>query len=175
MSRISFTDTDGTLRWFDPDAAQAAIEEGQDWNGQSWLGVCSGLRTTRACLYLTSGGRWIENVDSSNEHNGRDRYRYLTQDEARAWLIKSADASRHSDEATKALASLFPDIEEESGPSVGGRPKVGAPINIAFPADLLARVDEAAARSGLTRAAWLRQVAAAAVADSEQRAANPTA
>lgn len=172
MSRISFNDADGQLRWFDDEATQTAVTEGTNWDGNNRRGAVSGLQTNRACLYLTRGGRWVEHSDASCEFNGPDIWRFLTDDEAQQWLIRAADAGRDADQAAEALAKFFPELPEETGPSVGGRPKVGPPINVAFPSELLTRIDAAADRSALSRAAWLRQVAAAAVAVSEQRAAT---
>ncbi|MBF6215795.1 hypothetical protein IU487_32880 [Nocardia puris] len=51
-----------------------------------------------------------------------------------------------------------------------GRPPVGSTISVAYPADLLARIDAAAAASGLSRAAWLRHAAEAAAVQAEYRA-----
>lgn len=45
-----------------------------------------------------------------------------------------------------------------------GRPSIGGPtFSVAFPRDLLDRVDAAAKEAGLTRAAWLRKIAEEAV------------
>ena len=51
----------------------------------------------------------------------------------------------------------------------GGRPAVGPAISVAYPADLLARIDAAASALGITRAAWLRSVAEQALSDWMQR------
>ncbi|MGW3383311.1 GIY-YIG nuclease family protein [Streptomyces albogriseolus] len=50
-----------------------------------------------------------------------------------------------------------------SGKNRGGRPKVGVLTNTAYPRDLIARIDAAATKEGLSRAAWLRKVAEEAV------------
>lgn len=163
MPRINFTDETGKLCWFDDDAAQAVISEGRNWDGNNWRGACSGLQTSRAALYLTRGGRWIENRDARNEFNGINAYRYLTDDEARDWLVRAADAGRDSEEAAEALAKHFPDTPEEEGPSAGGRPKIGPTINVAYPPDLLEKIDAAAEKAGMSRAAWLRRIAEEAV------------
>ncbi|MFB7736214.1 hypothetical protein ACFC08_17875 [Streptomyces sp. NPDC056112] len=166
MTRISFTDPDtGGLSWFDPDAARDAISEGRNWTGENWIGAVSGLQTSRAVLHLTRGGRWIEDQDARNEFNGSDVYRFLTNDQAREWLIKAADARRDTEEAEAALKRHFPDIPEESGPDPkGGRPVVGPTINVAYPRDLLDKIEAAAKEAGMSRAAWLRKVAEEAVA-----------
>ncbi|WP_033024029.1 CopG family transcriptional regulator [Streptomyces capuensis] len=164
MTRVNFHDEDGILRWFDDEATREDIPEGRNWNGNNWIGACSGLQTNRAYLYLTKGGRWIEHQDARNEFNGANSYRYLTEEEARQWLIRAADAGRDGEDAEKALERLFPDMPEESGPeadgpSKGGRPRVGPPISVAFPEELLARIDEAAKKEKISRAEWLRRVA----------------
>lgn len=165
MARISFTDPDtGDLSWFDPAAARDAISEGRNWTGENWIGACSGLQTSQAVLYLTKGGRWIENRDARGEHNGDDEYRYLTDEQARAWLIKAADARRDNEEAGDALKKHFPDTPDEAGPDPkGGRPAVGPTINVAYPRELLDKIEAAAKTAGMSRAAWLRKAAEDAV------------
>ncbi|MEU5138033.1 hypothetical protein [Streptomyces californicus] len=54
-------------------------------------------------------------------------------------------------------------------PGRRGRPKIGPTINVAYPADLLDRIDALVEGPEESRAAWLRQAAAAAVARAEQR------
>ncbi|WP_333757978.1 hypothetical protein [Streptomyces sp. ISBFB 2968] len=157
MTRISFTDPDtGNLSWFDPQAARDAISEGRNWTGENWIGACSGLRTSQAVLYLTKGGRWIENQDATSEFNGADVYRFLTDEQARAWLIKAADARRDSDEAEAALKQHFPDTPDEEGPNLGGRPMVGPKVETRISPETLEKVEAAAKAAGMSRAAWLR-------------------
>ncbi|MFI5687927.1 CopG family transcriptional regulator [Streptomyces sp. NPDC051636] len=164
MARISFTDTaTGKLSWFDPSASQAAISEGRRWDGNNWIGVCSGLQIDQAVLYLTKGGRWIENVDATNEFNGSDSYRFLTDEQAREWLIKAADAGRDTEEAEEALEKYFPDTPDESVPSLGGRPPVGPKVEVRLDLDTLARVDERAEREGVKRAEMLRRLIVSAL------------
>ena len=50
--------------------------------------------------------------------------------------------------------------------NLGGRPPVGPQIKIAFPPDLLARVDAAAARDGVSRSEWVRRAVVAALAQA---------
>lgn len=159
MSRISFTDPDtGSLSWFDPAAARDAISEGRNWTGENWIGANSGLQTSRAVLYLTAGGRWIENEDARSEFSGSDVYRFLTDDEAREWLVKAADARRDSDEAEAALKRHFPDTPEEAGPNLGGRPSVGPKVEFRLEEEHLAKVDARAAKEGVKRAEMLRRL-----------------
>lgn len=167
MARISFPDEDGILRWFDPSAAQIAVTEGETWDGNNWRGHISGLQTSRATLYLTKGGRWVENRDARNEFNGSNTYRFLTDAEAQTWLIRAADAQRPDDDAEKALNKYFGEPEEESGPNPGGRPTVGPTVNVAYPRELLDRIETAAKTAGVSRAEWLRQAAEKALAAAE--------
>lgn len=53
--------------------------------------------------------------------------------------------------------------EPQGRPSRAGRPRVGDQIKIAFPADLLARIDETAAVFGMSRSAWIRAACEAAL------------
>lgn len=165
MTRISFTDPDtGNLSWFDPQAARDAISEGRNWTGENWIGAVSGLQTSRAVLYLTRGGRWVENQDATHEFNGADVYRFLTDDQARAWLMKAADARRDSDEAEAALKRHFPDTPDEEGPNLGGRPVVGPKVETRIAPETLTKVEAAAKAAGMSRAAWLRTTIENAVA-----------
>ena len=43
----------------------------------------------------------------------------------------------------------------------GGRPAIGPQIAIAFPPDMLARVDDAALAAGISRSEWVRRAVAA--------------
>ncbi|CAL9369041.1 ribbon-helix-helix domain-containing protein [Streptomyces sp. enrichment culture] len=158
MPRISFTDPNTGLSWFDPQAARDAISEGRNWTGENWIGAISGLRTSQAVLYLTKGGRWIENQDATSEFNGSDVYRFLTDDQAREWLIKAADAGRDTDEAEAALKKHFPEIPDEEGPDLGGRPTVGPKVETRLDPDTLAKVDARAAKEGVARAEMLRRL-----------------
>ncbi|WP_405611402.1 hypothetical protein OG292_19400 [Streptomyces sp. NBC_01511] len=165
MHRITITETDEyndktRLGWFDLDATTLDIEEGTRWDGDNYRGVISGLQYGRSTLYRTKGGRWVENVDARRDFNGPNMWRFLTDDEAQKWLLRS-----EAEDAEELLEKHFPDTAEESGPGPqGGRPAVGPAISTAYPTALLAQIDQAAKVAGLSRAAWLRKVAAAAVA-----------
>jgi hypothetical protein len=171
MNRITIYETDEysgervRIGHFDLDAATVALKEDDQWDGNNMRGKVSGMQINRAYLYRTAGGRWVEHSDHSPEFNGPNIWRFLSDDEAREWMLKSGDA-----EAEEALEKYFPETPEEEGPNPrGGRPAIGPTFPVAFPRDLLTRVDAAAKKSGLSRSAWLRQVAAAAVGDAEVR------
>lgn len=146
------------LGWFDLDAATHILEEDTRWDGQNMRGVISGMQINRAQLYRTSGGRWVENQDHSPEFNGPDQWRFLTDDEAREWMIKSGDHG-----AEKALEKWFPDTPDESGPNLGGRPTVGPKVEFRLDEDVLAKVDASAAEEGVKRSEMLRRIVTAAV------------
>lgn len=141
------------LGWFDLDAAEHVLEENSRWDGQNMRGVISGMQINRAQLYRTSGGRWVENQDSRPEFNGPNVWRFLTDDEAREWMIKSGGA-----EAEESLAKWFPDTPEESGPNLGGRPTVGPKVEVRLDPDTLAKVDARATEEGVKRAEMLRRI-----------------
>lgn len=111
------------------------------------------LQTSRAQLYRTANGRWVEHCDASHEFNGPDKWTFLTDEQVREWLM-------HAEDGEDLLEKWFPDTPDESGPGPGGgRPAVGSPINVAYPDALLKRIDAAAAAADLSRAAWLRKAA----------------
>lgn len=162
MTRITVYTKDGDARlgWFDLDAAEVVQVEGTHWDGNNHTGILSGLRTETAALYRTKGGRWVENVDARRECDGRNEWRFLTDDQARAWILSCG-----ADDAEINLAKWFPDTPDESGPGAqGGRPAIGAPINVAYPKDLLQRIEAAAKADNISRAEWLRRAAEKALA-----------
>lgn len=160
MTRINVFSNDGAARlgWFDLDTAEVVQIEGTQWDGHNMRGVISGLQTTTAALYRTKGGRWVENVDARRE-GGTETWRFLTDTQARNWIIASG-----ADDAEDNLAKWFPETPDEEGPAPqGGRPAIGPTINVAYPRDLLDKIEAAAKEAGMSRAAWLRKVAEDAV------------
>jgi hypothetical protein len=141
------------LGWFDDSSAER-IEESTYWDGNNRRGVVSGLQCGYEELYRTKGGRWVRHYNARSEFNGPEFYEFLTDEQAQEWLLKDGDDD--------AVRKYFGEIEEERGP---GRPEIGPAFSVRFPADLLARVDQLAGACGLTRAAWLRQVAEVAAED----------
>ncbi|WP_416520089.1 CopG family transcriptional regulator [Streptomyces achromogenes] len=141
------------LGWFDLDAAEHVLEESSRWDGQVMRGVISQMQINRAQLYRTKGGRWVENQDSRPEFNGPNRWRFLTDDEARNWMVKSGGT-----EAEEALEKWFPDTPDEVGPSLGGRPTVGPKVEVRLDHETLAQVDALAAKKDVTRAEMLRRL-----------------
>ncbi|WP_372344679.1 CopG family transcriptional regulator [Streptomyces sp. KL116D] len=159
MNRIKLYEGTGHYKqrvgWFDLDAATLILVEDQKWDGNNWLGTVSGLQTSRAELYRTKGGRWVSHEDATREYDGDDSWASLTGEEAREWMIQCGDS-----DAEKALAQWFPDTPDESEPDPrGGRPAIGPAINVAYPEELLERVDAAAKADKVSRAEWLRRAA----------------
>jgi hypothetical protein len=154
MARTAFNDTrTGALSWFDPEAARLVVEEDTYWDGNNRRGNVSGLQCGQSTLYLTQGGRWLENTDATREFNGGDRYTFLTEDEARDWLVKSGDST-----ANAVLEQHFPDTPEEQGPPLAlGRKRIGPKVEFNLPDSVLAAVDERAKTKGIPRAEMLRQ------------------
>lgn len=161
MNRITIFETDEygdrhRVGHFDLDAAEHILEEDRRWDGQVMRGVISGMQINRAQLYRTAGGRWVENVDRTPEFNGPDIWRFLTDEQAREWMLKSG-----GQEAEEALTRWFPETPDESGPNLGGRPVVGPKAEVRFDPDVLAKVDARAAAEGVKRAEMLRRLVVA--------------
>jgi hypothetical protein len=152
MARIHIRQDDGRLAWFDDNLTTEEIVEGKRWDGNNHRGIKSGLQIGYSELIRTKGGRWVCHTDARNEYNGPETYDFMTDDQARDWLMTAG-----SEEAEAALLKYFGEPEEESGPDLGGRPVVGPAFSVRFPVDLLARVD--AARGATARAEWLREAA----------------
>lgn len=163
MTRINIYDRTeysdgGLLGWFTLEACTERIDEDTAWDGNNHRGVLSGLQCGSEELLRTKQGRWVRHYDSTREYNGPEYHEFLTDAQARAWLLKN-----NTEESEAIIERYFGEVEEETGPSAGGRPKVGPTINVAYPAELLEKIDEAAAQADLSRAAWLRKVAENAV------------
>lgn len=145
---------------FDLDKATHVATEGQKWDGNNMRGVISGLQLTRDELWRTARGRWVSHSDATREFNGPNEWKFLTEDEARDWVL----VSEHPD-TEDILDKYFPGTPDEEGPDPkGGRPAVGPTINVAYPPELLKRIEAAAADAGMSRAAWLRDAAEKALA-----------
>jgi hypothetical protein len=133
--------------WFDRDAADR-YSEATDWDGHNHISRATRSQWDHETLYRTTGGRWILNAWSRRQ-GSLETFEFVTAEDAKTWLL----ANEHD----AAAAQHFGPIEEEKGP---GRPEVGPAVNIRFPADLLAVVDEAASGQGITRAEYVRRAVA---------------
>lgn len=130
--------------WFDPKKAEA-FEEDTRWDGNNNVSVVAGGQFEHEALYRTKAGRWVLNHWSQWE--GRpDTYQYVSDDEAREWLLKCG--------RDEAVEQYFGELEEESGP---GRPAIGPMVNVRLGEELTKRVD-AARQEGESRAAAIRRL-----------------
>lgn len=158
MTRINILTTDefsgetSLAGWFDPSTA-TRYDQDTEWNGQNMVGFITKSEFIDEYLYRTKGGRWVLNRDARRSHDGPDTCEFVTDEQARDWLIRS----ECNDDAVE---QYFGKLEEERGP---GRPEVGKPINVRLGDDLLAQVDAEAARRGKTRAITLRELVAQAL------------
>lgn len=152
MARIHIRQADGRLTWFDDASTTEWLVEGKRWDGNNHRGVKSGLQTSRQELLRTKQGRWVVHTDARNEFNGPETYEFLTDDQAREWLMTA-----EADGGEEVLERYFGEPEEESGPDLGGRPGIGPAFSVRFPEELLSRVDSA--RGSTSRAEWLRVAA----------------
>lgn len=161
MARINVYDrsefgTGELIGWFDDDRTTDTIAENTRWDGNNHRGVMSGLQLGYEELLRTAQGRWVRHYDGRREFNGPEFYEFLTDTQAREWLLQN-----QTEDSEAALKRYFGEPEEEAGPAVGGRPKVGPAISVAYPEELLERIDAAAKAAGIRRAEWLRRAAAA--------------
>jgi len=140
------------LGWFDPSAAER-FDQDTRWDGNNMIGVITGSQWVDEYLYRTRGGRWVRNHDAHRYCNGPDTYEFITDGQARDWLLRS----ECNDDAVQ---RFFGEIEEERGP---GRPEIGGAVHVRFGADLLAMVDTYAAQRSISRAEAIRRLTQDAV------------
>ena len=141
------------LGWFNLESCTDSISEGTRWDGNNTVGVLSGLQIGYEKLLRTAQGRWVRYYNSVNEFNGPEYYEFLTDDEAKDWLLREG-----SDKAERKLEKYFGKVEEESGPNLGGRPAVGKKVEMRLDEETLARVDDRASAEGVARAEMLRRL-----------------
>lgn len=140
------------LGWFDPAKAEC-FEQDKNWDGSNMVGVMSGSQWVDEYLYRTKGGRWVRNHDATRYCNGPDTYEFLTDEQARDWLLRSGN---HDD----AVGRFFGEVEEEKGP---GRPGIGGAVHVRLGDGNLSRVDAWAGAEGISRAEWVRRAVEDAV------------
>lgn len=136
-----------TAGWFDPDSA-TGYDDGDRWDGHNNVGAASGSQWTSETLYRTAGGRWVLNRDASRCDGGPDTYEYVTDEQARDWLMRTRTQANED-----AIAEHFPGTPQEVQ---YGRPEVGPQVVVRMPETLRDRVDAAAAAHGVSRASWIR-------------------
>lgn len=148
------TDDDEPWRisWFDSSKAVCYRAE-HEWDERAGDLVDKITRSPWIDEYLfrTRGGRWVLNHDAHRYFSGSDTYRFVTDEQARDWLLRSG-----LDEVAE---EHFGEIEEERGP---GCPEVGGLVQVRL-GDLLERVDAWAAGKHANRAEAVRQLVARAL------------
>lgn len=165
MTRINvyrYPDDDGIddrpqfVGHFDDDKAER-FEERTRFDGSNMRSLATGDQWTHEALYRTAGGRWV--LHSWSQWQGtQERFEFVGDSAAREWLLRN---EYDDDEIARATGEEIP---EEAGPPIMGRPEIGRPVQVRFPAETLAAVDEIAASAGVTRAAWIRWAVDATIA-----------
>lgn len=143
--------------WFDLDAATQYPDDVRQDVAFNDISLITGSQWDRESLYLTSGGRWVRQQWSMRAGDA-ETWEYIGVEAAREWLIRSDYDSAAIEKATG--DPLPPEM---------GRPEIGPQVKVRLPADVLARVDAAAAAAGQTRSAWLRAVIEVEVGNGETR------
>jgi hypothetical protein len=137
--------------WFDRDKA-VKFDQDRYHDGHNWVSVATGSQWHDEWVLRTAQGRWVLGSYSRYNSDHQEHYRFVTVDQAREWLLRNGH--------DEAVEQYFGEVEEETGPNLGGRPEIGPAINVRLPKDLLARVDRSAADRGLSRAEAIRQMLA---------------
>lgn len=105
-------------------------------------------------IYRTAKGRWVLNTWS--QYQGTvGRYEFVDDETAKDWLLRNDEDA--------AVTRWFGELEEESGPNLGGRPAVGAKVETRLPDDVLAALDGRAKTEGVSRAEMIRRLVTASL------------
>jgi hypothetical protein len=120
------------------------LESARRWE-EDWDGVNRPDRGT--AVIRTAGGRWVQELWTCWQGE-RNRYFYVSGDEARTWLLEN--------NWDGVIREFFGPIPEEAGPPLGGRPAIGGRVDVRL-GDLLPAVDEAR-RAGEDRAGAIRRL-----------------
>ena len=129
MARINIREEGAYAGWFDDEKSAAWRDHG----------------SPEQTLYRTPGERWVLHT-STGFATPVDQYRFIENDEARAWLTSR---------------DMAPPPEDEE-PSRGGRPEIGNPVRTNL-GGLLTSIDELAARRGESRADCIRHLIAVGI------------
>jgi hypothetical protein len=143
-------DDETTLNgWFNP-GSSTKYDEATRWDGNNNVSVNPVGKYGHQALYRTKGGKWVLN-NWSQWQGSEDRYEFIGGDAAKDWLLRN--------EEDDAVEQYFGELEEESGPNLGGRPSIGPKVEVRLPKQILDRVD--AFRGTRDRADALRDLIAA--------------
>jgi hypothetical protein len=148
--------------WFDDDKAEV-VNESQQWDGNNMVPLVTGSYAEHEALYRTAAGRWVLH-HWSQWQGSHPTYRFLTDDEARNWLLRDEDYGL--------VEKWFGEMDDESGPNPVGKPEIGGRATVLFGTDLLARVDDYAASRGEKRAEAIRDLLARALDTVTERTAS---
>ena len=146
MNRVNVYDpeTRELVGWFDIDAAEKFSEDTY-FDGSNMISKATGSQRAHEALYRTKGGRWVLNCWWSQWQGSRETYEFISDDEAREWLIAQNE--------DVAVERYFGELEDERGP---GRPEIGPTIQVRLPEDLLAQIDAKAEAENVSRAEMVR-------------------
>lgn len=140
------------LGWFDYDKAET-FREDTETNGSNFISVQTGSEWDHETLLRTSGGKWVLRTHSQRQ-GVMDCYYYMTDDQAREWLIRNGSDA--------AVARLFGELPGEEDRRTG-RPEVGGLIQVRL-GNLLPQVDHYVAETGASsRAEAVRKLVAEAL------------
>ena len=134
MSRTNVyeTDLDGRqlVGWYDPDQCESWEPETR-WDGNNNVPLVTGSRTEWERLHRTPGGRWVVHHWSMWQCRP-DTHQFLTDEEARDWLLRNEAPVAEIERVTGEV------VEAERGP---GQPRIGTPIKVTLPDDVLVALD----------------------------------
>lgn len=148
--------------WFNNDSA-TLYKENTRWDGNNHISVNTGSQWDHEALYRTKAGRWVLNTWSQWQ-GSEERYKFVDDATAKDWLIRN--------DQDEAVAQHFGELEEESGPKLGGRPSIGPKVEVRLPQEVLDRVE--ALRGGRERADVLRDLITAGLDVLSPAQAPPT-
>lgn len=116
--------------WFNPDSS-TKYDEATRWDGNNNVSINPVGRYGHQALYRTKGGKWVLN-NWSQWQGSEDRYEFIDDSTAKDWLLRN--------EEDAAVEQYFGELEEESGPNLGGRPSVGPKVEVRLDEETLRRV-----------------------------------
>jgi hypothetical protein len=132
--------------WFNPSSA-TMYKEATEWDGNNHVSVNPVGQFGHQALFRTKGDRWVLNTWSQWQ-GVEERFEFVDDATAKNWLIRNSEDD--------AVTEHFGELEEESGPNLGGRPTVGPKVEVRLDEETLRRVTEFAA--GRARADALRDL-----------------
>ncbi|MDX3385351.1 hypothetical protein PV682_28330 [Streptomyces niveiscabiei] len=144
--------------WFDLNDIKASYPEAdtisdEEFERRRRSRKAGAIRATRNTLLRTGERRWVLEShviphDTGTRHAVKDRYRFLTDDQALAWL------TRNGHEQT--IQHWLHDLPPERGP---GRPEIGGRVQVRL-GGLLDAVDSYADQNACSRAEAVRALVA---------------